>query len=206
MAGINAGDVVQFKLYGRIFEQQTINVFNYVCTDASVQSTYLAAIQNATEFFASGTNNPTLAIIAAACPQWTLEYITGQVVAPMRMRFWKHTVNEPGTFDGVCESPNQAATIEKWSSVGGRKGVGSTHLAGVPTNGMEDGRWGAAYLAALVTVGNRIKSIYDPALGGGVYVPIITGKTFTPANLFIQGTIVQSTVRVMRRRTIGVGR
>lgn len=207
MAGINAGNVIEYRLQGRLFGQITLNTFHYYVQFDSSLPTYSQSIQAAANGFSTGTNNPTLALLAAQTAEFTLDGIWAQRIYPTRDRAFFSSLSLPGVNTGTCAAPNQAATIEKWSWEGGRHGIGSLHIPGVPVEQQLLGLWTNTYRTILETVATRMKANYAPPTDTPcIQLPVILNRANKPNSKELQGTTVQGTVRVMRRRTIGVGK
>lgn len=207
MPGLNGNDIVEFRLAGTLFGQKVLNVFHYRVEFDSGLPTYAQAIKAAADGFGVGTNNPTLALLACACAAYTLDGIWAQRIYPTRDRGYYSAFALPGTNAGTCGSGNQSATIEKWSWVGTRHGIGATHVPGVPQESQVDGKWNNAYTTLLTALAGKIATPYSPPTDTAcVMTPVILNRAAKAASVALNGTSVQSTVRVMRRRTIGVGK
>lgn len=98
-----------------------------------------------------------------------------------------------------------AAVLTRRSVVATRRGTSSLHipLAADPTT-IDAGVLSAVSLAAVGDIGNAI--LNTGSLGDGISVrPIIYHRGATPLYDYIETFIVQPQVRVVRRRTVGLG-
>lgn len=206
MAGLNSFDLVQTTFIGKLFEQEVLNVFYYRIGTPSTSSNYMVAIKNWAQYAGSGTTSMAPVLLACQAPEYTLMGIRAQRVWPTRDRYYYQVLDLPGTHADACTSPNQSAVIERYSAGGNRKSVGSTHIPGVPSTAMDEGRWTAGYRTLLQAVADRMLIDHITTLETTEGHLEITGKTSMGVTNPVVGSIVKDTVRVMRRRTIGVGR
>jgi hypothetical protein len=206
MAGLNSSDIVEVKVIGTLFNQRTLNVFHYRIEADSGEPVYADAITAFANGFDAGTQSPVLAMLACQCPEYTLVGCSAQRVYPTRDRAYFSASGLPGTYAGECTQTNLAATIEKWSWTGGRHGIGSMHLPATPTEAQVAGSWVGPYLTLLASIAARLKLPYTPSEDPDcVAQPVIYNRINKSASLPLQGATVKPTIRVMRRRTVGVG-
>lgn len=206
MAGLNALDTVEIGIEGLIAGQKTLNVLHYSVLVASTPLTYTAAMTNLLNDYLNSLTGPLLPILAAAAQNWTCVRIRGQRVWPTRDIALFVADGRPGQRPFNAEACNLAATISKFGSLANRHNIGSLHLAGLSS---------ADYAASLITNAqllrmDNIRTRLQTDLA--VFADTTTAKNiiysrpnpalYTP----IVATTNQPTVRVMRRRTVGVGK
>jgi len=129
-----------------------------------------------------------------------------QVVKPQRYIAYKyaHALTGNSTFNAL--TANMAAVFTKRGNLGQRDNISTTHLplsedSGIYTNG----KLTPATQATLATLAAFFKT--DQAIVAGAvtvtYTPVILHPDGSATD--ITSVVVQDTVRVMRRRTVGIG-
>lgn len=114
--------------------------------------------------------------------------------------------NKPGTNVNVGIDVTQlAAVLTRRAVVATRRGVSSLHLPLSADDTMIDaGVLSAIALTRLGEVGNAILGIFN--LGDGMTVrPVIYHRGAVPEFNYVETFIAQTQVRVVRRRTVGLG-
>lgn len=117
-----------------------------------------------------------------------------------------YLLNKPGTNVNVGIDVTQlAAVLTRRAVVATRRGVSSLHIPLSADDAMIDaGVLSAVALTRVGEVGNSILGINN--LGDGMNVrPIIYHRGATPEFNYIETFIAQPQVRVVRRRTVGLG-
>lgn len=143
-------------------------------------------------------------ILAAANVSYKLEAIHAQPITPQRMTRVTRIVGTAGSRGGTALPQNVAAVIERKSDNATRWGRGNWHFCGLQVGDATNGIVQAAMLALLATVGDNFATTYVLTNGGEMrpilWSPKVPGRK-TPITAFS----VKNTVRVMRRRTVGLG-
>jgi len=206
MAGLNTGDILQISFVGTLFSQRVLNVLHYRVTADSTSPSYVTAAGAVGFQMQSGVVTPGLAMLAAQGPEYNLDYIRVQKVNGTRLRYVDYAVNLPGTVAGNCTAPNIAATITKKTENGTRHGIGSLHLPGIPSNGYANGVLDATYKLLVDAISARLINPFTVQLETTQCQPILWSKSIDPVYHPLTNTVVQNTIRVMRRRTVGVGK
>jgi hypothetical protein len=136
-----------------------------------------------------------------------------QVVAPERRPVVVKPLAQSGGAVGAANTANVSALIVKRTDVVTKRklklkrgGVGNVHIPGVPANAYALGKVLVGYKAVLNTFADKV--ILSQAIGGtGVLFPCLWHRTNANPNSFdvlVQAN-AQDTVRVERRRTVGLG-
>jgi len=97
--------------------------------------------------------------------------------------------------------------MEKRTLTAGRMGIGRIQLAGIPTAVMNDGELTAGYLTTeLAALASNMLGSLTTSGPVVTYTPCLYNPT-APVNKFspIFSIVPQTTIRVMRRRTLRVG-
>lgn len=130
-----------------------------------------------------------------------------QYILPTRYRATVASEALAGTRTGVCTAQNVAAVITRFTPLAGRSQIGAVHLGGISASDYSGGTLVAGLTTAMVTLKNALDVQLAQDLGPGLWTPCLyhRGKTGTAAFTRITGGFVQSTLRTMRRRTVGRG-
>lgn len=147
------------------------------------------------------------AIAACTVENYQMDYMTLQKIDPTRLRAVRQDINAPGTLANPGATVNQAAVVTKHGEEAARWSIGSWHQAGLPASAY--GPTGTIDPAILGALEDALE-ILDTA-GAAAEVPgtNLQSVLFNPANptrvTAVVGMFPQSTARVMRRRTVGLG-
>jgi len=206
---IPVGGVIRFAINGRINGQQTVTSFYYRVSAGSTLGTVVEDLDAALDFFTTSATAPYGAFLAAVPVDWTNEFNSAQEVLPVLSVNRKLTLVDPGT-RGAATTPNLSAVITKGTDFGGRNMIGSWHLPGVAAGDQVGGIVDNALLGAMSAFGSRsLNALVDPASGLTLEPVLYHRNAANPlASTFtkLTRTIPQDTIRVMRRRTVGVGK
>lgn len=205
MAGLNANDILAVTLKGTLFGQTVLSTFHYRVLVGSVETTYIPAAQAFADAFSAGVDNPTLAMLAAQSPQYTLDSIRVQRLFPARETYVDSPVGLPGTNANACTASNVAATISKRGPLANPHNKGGVHIPGVSALNATAGVWDAPFLTLLNEVALRMRAIYNVPLSLSQSEMVIFNKGNPNISTTMVATTPQTTVRVSRRRTVGVG-
>lgn len=212
MAGLNAADVVQIKVLGTLLGQKIITSWHYQVTVASTQADTVTACTTLAASWSAGVVSPFLSFLAV-CPQnYMCDQITVQKIDPTRYRAGFTNMGLPGTDPNDTNSVNQAAFVEKATVFAKRGETGGWHIPGLTEPNLTNGLISNAFMTKLSTFGSRCLNVFTDITDGTLELkPVMyhrwKGVPFPvkpPTQLFI--TIPQRTARVMRRRTVGVGK
>lgn len=210
------GQIYNVVFVGRMFNQTLNNTLGYQIT----QITGSPTTQTVSDALAAdiGVGAGLQAKFLACCPpSYTLVSVNIQVVAPLRLVGNRYVVSAPGTFTADATTANLAAVMTRRGDVANRKNISSFHIpyanedpdmsnGGVSDNMftqmlalaplLKQNRAGGGSTILSTVIINRPKRI-PPAP-----TPPLTIADTTPITI-VTG---QTTVRVMRRRTVGVGK
>lgn len=210
MPALVAGDLLKVWIKGTLFDQLIITTFAYKVTIDSTENNVITACSNFAADWKAGAVSPFLAFLACCSPEYNADYVYCQKISPTRYVPGFNNVNLPGTNANATNSTNQAAVVTRGTQLAGRAQIGSVHIPGLADANMLNGKCTAAFRTLMGTFGSKMlndfASITDATL---VTEPVLlhynrTTKVYTGTRLF--RTLSQETARVMRRRTIGVGK
>lgn len=203
--GLPVGTIWQLVIESVVSGQRCLNVLHYRCTTEST----ISGISAETEAVAADLNSvdgiiPKL--LPAMGPNVNIPRVTGQAIRTTRYAKQSVEVDEDGSHANLCTTPNVAAVITKRTTFAGRWAVGSFHVPGVPGTAYSEGMLTTDYKDIITLLAAELLDNLEPAVGGGVYEPIL----LHPAGLHggfttLTECIAQDQVRVMRRRTVGLG-
>lgn len=130
-----------------------------------------------------------------------------QVISPERYVGKGYVLNKPGQVTGTAgvETPNVAAVLTRRAVTATRRGVSSLHIPlGIAPETIVQGELSAAAKTDVGDHGNAILNATNIGIGV-VLEPIVYHRGQIPLYDALGSFIVQSEVRVMRRRTVRVG-
>lgn len=205
------GDILQVTFRGR-YEQQRIMLVHHYRLDAvnpftDAQNVQLA-LADKVRAGAGGGNIIEGSYLACLPPQYTLEKIRTQTIALQRLVMTEVARNVPGTHGGDTETGNQAAVVTLRTALAGRSQVSNKHIGPIPQDVtvQDNGLVTVAYKALLTTLASNLAVQFADAGTGATFTPVIFHKTGTGPNYsVIERWLAQETLRVMRRRTVGLG-
>lgn len=215
--GMPVGGIVRIAINGNIFAQKMITNFWYRVRTASANPNILNELNDLVSFFKVNAAGPYTSYKNCIPQDWVGETIDGQYFAPGLSVARKNDISADNGGRGATTSTNLASVVTKSTELGGRSQIGSFHLPGVATDDQVAGELILGLKTALGTFGSKALNVLTEPFGGGVYEPVIVHIPVDPLNpdkklprlstaTLMTGTSVQETIRVMRRRTVGVGR
>lgn len=199
--------VIEVTYRSTLNSQVCMNVFHYVVTTQSTTVGNLDEVEDFINLFVDNGVGSIRPAYAACLPEnLTVVEVLGQPIYPIRYRRVAAGVGEQG-LRGQATSSNLQASITKQTQLGGRDQVGAVHVPMTAEDSL-NGLVVAGLKANLVTLADRLDSSLTDAVGGGVYAPCIYHRNdeAIPKYAIITKMYPQDTTRVMRRRTVGVGK
>lgn len=189
-----------------MMSQRLMNTFNYRLDTVGTE-TDNEALGIAMRLVLNAAGRLRAKYLLAIPPQVTLANTWIQTLWPTRMRKQTFVDALPGTLAGIASSANTAASIERNGDRASRHDIGRIQLpaandTGSITNGVITA---AGYLAALNALGLEMITTITTA-GGSVLRPVLLRTPVDGSFSYVIGGTVQTTLRVMRRRTVGVGK
>jgi len=197
---------VRIQVWSTLAGQAIINGFDYrilsVPDPLTDYSQYMMSLGNA-----FGAPGGMLAKLRDVYPNnLVVNMLRLQPIFPTRLRFVDFPMDLNGTGSGPAQTANVAASMERWARAGGRKAIGRISVP-VPGASYDQGilnddpfliKWDI--LAAKML--EVIASLGPTATYNAVILNPIDPNT-VPRE--IEGTVGKRTVRVQRRRTVGLG-
>lgn len=205
---IAAGDIVQCVIESRVEGQVMLNVLYYRANEAEVGSSYFESLEKLIESVISDPNTAiTPRMQPLMGPNVTIEAVQVQRVYPARDVYRRQPLGDQGSHADDCDATNVAAVIVKQAAVAGRGRSGTFHLGGLASTTYALGSLTADARTLLLALGDSLDD-RQPGVADteqwvpGMFNPLLgAGLNFTE----IAATAPKDTLRVMRRRTVGVG-
>lgn len=199
---INNGAIMAVAFQGTLYGQQIMTTFHY-----RYEGPVIASGQTFLQTFI-GVNaqmqaNQGLwrACISADCV--SLE-AAGQWIWPLRYRAYRVPMAGPTGDMGSANASNTASVITLIADEATRHGVGNKHLPGLAGGNQDQGFLTNPQIVANTDFSTAMAT--SVPLLGGVMQPVIYNRANPAASLDVVGAEVNQTVRVMRRRTVGLGK
>jgi len=206
--GLGGTDVVLITHYGEQFGQRIMNVFPLVVegpTSPNPVPFDLAALLNEWQGGGAGANDRVTPWLTMFGNDYTLDFVRAQQIWPERSVLVDGADGQVGTHASNADSANVAAVVTKRTLRSGRRFVSTTHIGGIPHTACVGGTITPTYKGIVDAWAlTMLTPVVD--LGAGLtYKWCIFHKSFTPKVDDITSRLVMDQVRVMRRRTVGLG-
>ena len=205
MAGLNVGDIVSVTYWGTLFAQRVMNVLHYRISVDSTAATYEEAAEDLAFSMISGASSPGLAMLDAQGAEYTCNEVRVQKVNGLRERYVPYLANLSGVHAGACTTPNVSAVIIKRSASVSRRGLGTFHLPGIPETGYVNGALTAGYTTLMNLIAARLLNPVTVVLETTVANPVLWTIGSDPVYYPLVTATTVPTLRIMRRRTVGLG-
>lgn len=203
-------DIFLVTTVGECADQTILNTFYYridelgvapLPTDLQAQSILADALFGVADILKS-------AFLDCLPQNYTLNDVWVQKVFPARYRKTVESQAAEGTILADALATNLAAVVSRFGIEANRHNIGGVHIGPVPTGTdyQIDGQITGTYKSKLITLGGAMLEEVD-LLGSNKikWVPTLFAATGTPVHADIMTTVAQNTLRVMRRRTVGLG-
>lgn len=204
------GDIYQVAAVGRAFGQRILLTHHYRLTainpavsESDARDSLAIGVWNGV----GGGDVLETTYLACLPPEYTLDYWRVQMVGPVRRAYVNFDRSTPGTHLASARTVNLGAALTLRSDGAGRHEHGTKHIGPIPEGNtvMTDGLLTPAYKAIVNTFGLSLLShVIDAAIGAD-WTPIIYNKGAVPGFEIPINNTVGDTVRVQRRRTVGLG-
>lgn len=204
---ITLGDIIEIRLGYVISGQRLLNVLHYrVSAEGSIPITNGALWMQATATF---FHNDAACIVQKMLQRTTNEVsfnlTQAQKILPVRYRAAAATSAQLGDIDPPTAAQNLSRVITKFTQNSGRGETGSFHMAGFPASDYENGQFTNAVILGDSQLADALQANFTPVADQATISPIILSRRDVGVYGNIIGVIQQKSVRVMRRRTVGVG-
>lgn len=210
MSTLSTNDVCEVTMFGRMSGQAILNVFHYVYEGTAITTPagYNTEMDQLAAAFRTNVWNHASGIRVNVMNAYTLEYIRAQKVAVNRSWFSDLAVNEQGSNVLVIGDPlpqNVHLTMTLRGNRTGRGVQGSKRFAGLASGSLQNGVWSVPTTQQWAAVGGRVATDLPGSIGFSTFYPIIWNARTPNLRNKIRQVAIQSTVRIDRRRTVGLG-
>jgi len=205
---IVSGDIVQAVIRYRCENQVMMNVLHYRARVGVADAEYFAIMDELGEALslseATGIVTQMLPLLG---PNVKVEEIQCQRIFPNRSPYLSYSVLAFGTHADDCDALNVSAVITKRGEKAGRGKAGTFHLGGIASTTYALGQMTTASRTLLLALADKINDPQLTAGGDSLFEAVIfdadgtVGTNYNP----IVSCVPQSTLRVVRRRTVGLG-
>jgi len=204
---ISVGDIVAVSFMGTINAQRTVSTLHFRAADASGTATATLMQNLITLVRAGGGGGNTLETTFLNCcaQNFTLDSIRAQKISTVRAKFEQQLRAVPGNVAVDCDITNVSGVITKQGALANRHNIGSMHMPAVPNGYASAGDCSGTYLTLLNAWAAKFTDVQTVAADTVNYFPVIFNKTIPADSAFISSAFPQTSLRVMRRRTVGLG-
>lgn len=207
--GFAVGDIIEVTFKGDVYNQTVLNILHYRVLTAATGSTTVQSDSLATAEHvgpAGGADIWTLMALLLA-NDYNLEGVRVQDVFPVRYAPVFAALPAQGT-GGPGNSTNLAGVITKQTRLSGRDQVGSIHLGPIADGDQDQGFMAGTWLTDAQSLADAMEVVLSP-VAGLTLEPVIWHRTVPATGTYstrITNCTPRDTLRVMRRRTVRVGK
>lgn len=207
---INANDIIRITYFSTAFNQRILFHMDYrVGNPPTGSGTTQQQLDVLCDLFAAtGTGTYLDAYRGMLGDNVTVNTVRAQVIYPIRSAFEEDVISLAGLSpEGPCTTPNVCAVATFRTALAGRKQISNKHIGPIAAAGYDLGRLTSQLQTDLGDFVEKWKLPAVDANNGGYNPGIYHRAGDGPAQKFdpITAGTGQTTVRVMRRRTVGVG-
>ena len=203
--GRPVGSIIQAGIETVVNGQRLLNVLHY---KVKLESTEPDA-KDEQENFATQLNavGGIVAKMRAAMSQdATVVRVVAHFIRDQRFARSTLEITGAGLIAEDCTAQNVTATLTKRTAFAGRWAVGSFHLGGLPVTGYVSGNLEPVYKGLVEDLANQLLVEITVPITGGTYTPVLLHPPAAhDGSTELREIDVQETLRVMRRRTVGLG-
>lgn len=129
-----------------------------------------------------------------------------QIIRPTRIVSVDFDTVENGLRNGAAQTANIGACVTLKGLEATRSNIANLHIGGLSIDAYVDGKLKAADLVQYNLLGAQFLQVFSADAGGGQYRPVILHpKTAVPQHTDVFVADAKDTIRIMRRRTVGLG-
>lgn len=202
-------DILELRILGRMNNQRLMNVLHYRLerVGASVLDG-IEVISKMNEKLMSPVGGVIEVLRGMSNPAWSYEGCVYQWIHPNR--YVSVRINDgagAGLLAGVALPQNVASVLTKRSQFGSRHGIGSIHLGGMGAGDVTNGLLTVTRISKSVELADVLTVSVDMSdlVADAEMEPIILNKAAPADSYDFHDITIQNTVRVQRRRTVGLG-
>lgn len=208
MANLQNNAIISFQLDGRIDGQQLLLTHHFRIITTPPTSFDMQTVCD--ELFTWANTADNICDRYVNCLSQQVTGIVCHIQAIHPTRYVKTTYTPAASAGEVLVAafpPNVAHAITTRCEQAGKHFRGTKHIGGVPTTFSANGLMEAAALTVYDILGSQFEVAPDLDVIGldGSLVPVVYNRSSPSTSAQIISHVVQSTTRVERRRTVGLG-
>lgn len=205
---VSNDSIVQAIMRGRVAGQETMNVIHLRPVDAPVGDiadglANLVEIAGALDITGLGWSK----LLGDCCQEdTTFDWLQLQYVWPTRFSYYRQVPDAPGGVKiGDAAPPNVSAVITYQGDAVGRHERGNQHIFGLLASDVTEGRIDATLATSMNALADFLVEPFTVVGSGLEYEMVIYQRAAPGASVPVTHHTVQTTSRVTRRRTVGLG-
>jgi len=207
---VPAGAIALVTFKGSYANQRILLTLPYRCATAPApeKGTTEVSAALAAAAVAAGAGKIRTNYLAMLPTTYTLQEVRAQLIWPTRFRYAVELPNATGSI--IATGPgNIAATMTNWSVKAGRDQISTKHIGPLPPSLQSSGSLTNDGIASMLALqASILADINLTPAANGLWRPTIYHKNLKVGGLIsddLVSGIVFDQVRVMRRRTVGLG-
>jgi len=205
VAPVAAGDIIQVLVEYRLNEQRLFNTFHYRYDGVPVITDGVTALRELlVDLRTNATDGLLPSIVALQSDEVTYERGEIQKIFPTRYSPEYLALTETGGQAIPSYPPQVSLCVTKKIELAVKGKVGRVEIAGLPQDSSSVGIWANSVITAAQVL--AVNMLYAPTVtSGGPFTPVLYNRFAPAGSETLTNTFVQATVRVLRRRTVGLG-
>ncbi len=202
---LSVGDVLEVSFEGRLAGQQVMCLHHYKVREGE-QADFDNWVQTSFGPWLEDAGHPYNLFVNAISSAVDALGIFVQIIFPQRRRYVSYTpLDTAGLLGPAALPPNDGAAVIKRGDLARRDNIGVMHVPGIPVVDVTDGIISAPQVGRLQALADSLALVYEPGGGQPVMDPILFHREEPPSGARVTAGFAADTIRVMRRRTVGLG-
>lgn len=206
---VAAGHIMEVAFKFKLYNQIVMNIWHFLTINTPTTTDEITSQDDMVNRLRSlGPFDLVTPYMATASSDLVLTNITAQYIYPTRIQRSDFSVSNSGSSPSPCNAPNLSANLQLSTGFAGRKYRGSVHMNGIPNDKYTSGTLTSGQITLYnVFLTALIIPITETAGTGKWGLTILhRSNPITGANTLVTGGFTHDTLRVQRRRTVGVGK
>lgn len=203
---IPVGTVIEIVQRGDLIGQTCLTTYHYAVNIASSTPSGVTELQNfIAQHWNVGPGTISDSFVACLPDNYLLNSTSAQAIFPVRARRVPVDMNHAG-LRATAQQANVQGSVTTVTDLAGRQHIGGKRLPITPNDSI-NGSISPALLVNMNVYANNCTQPLVVAIGGAEYVPVIFHRSpaIVPRFTLISDAFAQTSTRVLRRRTVGLG-
>lgn len=203
------GAILEVAIVGDLFGSRTMTLLHYRALQIEGQRDWNLDLPGFDVEFRTATDSLVSNYQDVTSEDWKMAYVRYQLIYPVR---YAHnvflTTGETGTLAEPSLPANVSAVLNKKNDETGPHNRGQVHMPGLTIPSVADGALTPGAIALYTNLADKLNDTINQAqlpAPPGTWQPCIFNRTAPIASKEFTSVTIEPTVRVMRRRTLGVG-